>query len=131
MSKARTSGSYVTKSGRKTYRGERKHWYVYFYDDDGKIRKRIISALEVPYYGSLIRRSKTYRCRVCGNKFRALKPKCPKCGSAGIRLERVEVRDRRSAAKSRVVKKSEARWSYQGTFEVEGATRDAPAGQSG
>jgi rubrerythrin len=86
VSKPRTSGSAVTKGGKKAYRGQRKHWYVYFYDDEGKFRKKRISAVEVPYYGSLIRRRKSYKCPSCGRKFRALDPKCPSCGTRAHRL---------------------------------------------
>ena len=88
VSKARTSGSYVTKSGKKAYRGKRRHWYVYFYDDEGKFKKRQISAVEVPYYGSLIRRRKSYLCRNCQTKFRSTSSTCPKCGVKARRLER-------------------------------------------
>ena len=81
VSRPKTSGSFVTKSGKKAYRGNRKHWFVYFYDDEGKFRKRQISAVEVPYYGSLIRRRKSYFCPSCGNEFRSMRVSCPKCGS--------------------------------------------------
>ncbi len=87
VSRVRTSGSFVTKSGRKAYRGQRKHWYVYFYDDEGKFRKKKISALEVPYYGSLIRRRKSYICPQCLTKFRSLKNECPNCSARAQRLE--------------------------------------------
>ena len=49
VSRARTSGSYVTKKGRRAYRGQKRHWFVYYYDDDMKFRKKMISAFEVPY----------------------------------------------------------------------------------
>jgi rRNA maturation endonuclease Nob1 len=88
VSRAKTSGSFVTKSGRKAYRGKRRHWYVYLYDDDGKFKKRQISAVEVPYYGSLIRRRKSYQCGNCNNKFRSISSICPKCGAKSTRLER-------------------------------------------
>jgi DNA-directed RNA polymerase subunit RPC12/RpoP len=88
VSRARTSGSFVTKSGRKTYRGAKKHWYVYFYDDEGKFRKKKISPVQVPYYGSLIRRRKSYHCGNCGNRFRSVSSTCPKCGTKSARLER-------------------------------------------
>ena len=81
VSRARTSGSIQTKEGKKRYRGKRRHWYVYFYDDDGKFRKKKISSVQVPYYGSLIRRRKSYRCDKCGTKFRAMTPVCPTCGA--------------------------------------------------
>jgi len=48
VSKPRTSGALLTKKGRKAYRGKRRHWFVYFYDKDGKFRKRQISAASVP-----------------------------------------------------------------------------------
>jgi rubrerythrin len=86
VSRPRTSGSFVTKSGKKSYRGQRKHWYVYFYDDRGKFKKKKISAVEVPYYGSLIRRRKSFVCTNCGTKFRSLRDECPKCGSRAKRL---------------------------------------------
>lgn len=89
VSKPRTSGSFVTKSGKKAYRGQRKHWYVYLYDDDGKFRKKRISQLEVPYWGSLIRRRKTYACHVCGEKFRSIDSKCPRCGAKAVRAKKV------------------------------------------
>jgi hypothetical protein len=88
VSRPRTSGSFLTKAGKKAYRGQRRHWYVYFYDDDGRFRKRKISAVEVPYYGSLIRRRKSYLCSSCGTKFRSLRDLCQNCGSKAQRLAR-------------------------------------------
>ena len=88
VSRPRTSGSALTKKGKKAYRGKRKHWYVYFYDDEGHFRKRKITSVQVPYYGSLIRRRKAYKCASCATKFRSFKNQCPRCGSLGRRLER-------------------------------------------
>ena len=88
VSKARTSGSFLTKKGKKAYRGRKRHWYVYFYDDDGRFRKKKISPVQVPYYGSLIRRRKSYLCGKCGNKFRSTSSVCPKCGAKSSRLAR-------------------------------------------
>ena len=90
VSRPRTSGSVLTKHGKKAYRGKRKHWYVYFYDDDGRFRKRQISSVEVPYYGSLIRRRKMYYCGNCNLKFRSVKDSCPKCGAKARRLRQGE-----------------------------------------
>ncbi len=81
VSRPRTGGSVLTKAGKKSYRGKRKHWYVYFYDDEGRFRKRKINPIEVPYYGSLIRRRKSYVCPACWTKFRSMTDKCPKCGA--------------------------------------------------
>ncbi len=88
VSRPRTSGSVLTKKGKKAYRGNRRHWYVYFYDDDGKFRKKQISAASVPYYGSLIRRRKMYLCPSCGTKFRSLRDTCLKCGGKAKRVIR-------------------------------------------
>lgn len=88
VSRAQTTGAAMTKKGRKYYRGKAKHWYVYFYDDNGKFRKRKISQVQVPYYGSLIRRRKSYVCPSCGTKFRSLKDNCPKCGGKAKKLTR-------------------------------------------
>jgi hypothetical protein len=88
VSRVKTSGSFVLKAGRKQYRGKKKHWYVYFYDDDGKFKKKKIGAVEVPYYGSLIRRRRTYLCGICGAKFRSLSSTCPKCGSKSSKVGR-------------------------------------------
>jgi len=85
VSRPRTSGSFITKSGKKSYRGKRRHWYVYFYGDDGKFRRKQISVVEVPYYGSLIRRRRTYLCPKCGTKFRSLQDLCPNCGAKGAK----------------------------------------------
>ena len=92
VSKPRTSGSFVTKRGKKAYRGKRKHWYVYFYDDEGKFRKKKISSVQVPYYGSLIRRRKSYQCGNCGSRFRSTSSTCPKCGAKSSRLGREAAR---------------------------------------
>jgi DNA-directed RNA polymerase subunit RPC12/RpoP len=102
VSRARTSGSFVTKSGRKAYRGRRRHWYVYFYDDDGRFKKKKISAVEVPYYGSLIRRRKSYQCRSCGNRFRSINSSCPKCGAKSYRLDRKPAQARDASGKGKV-----------------------------
>lgn len=90
VSKVRTSGSFVTKKGKKSYRGNKKHWYVYFYDDQSKFRKKRISPVQVPYYGSLIRRRKSYCCWSCGKKFRSMTAVCPNCGAKGARLGPIE-----------------------------------------
>jgi len=127
VSRARTSGSFVTKSGRKAYRGQKKHWYVYYYDDDGKFRKRMISTLEVPYYGSLIRKTKTYLCKNCGTKFRSLRQHCPKCGGKGIRIPRTLPGHARPRTTSQSPSGPQS-WSYQGTFEVEATGPDSEKG---
>jgi len=88
VSRPRTSGSFVTKGGKKPYRGNRKHWYVYYYDDQGKFHKKRINAIEVPYYGSLIRRRGSYLCGSCGTKFRSLKDTCPACGARAGRVRK-------------------------------------------
>ena len=88
VSRPRTSGSVWTKKGKKAYRGKRRHWYLYFYDEKGKFRKRQISAVEVPFYGSQIRRRKTYVCPACGNKFRSTRNTCQSCGAHARRLTR-------------------------------------------
>ena len=97
VTRARTSGSFMTKSGRKAYRGKRRHWYIYYYDDDGKFKKKKINAVEVPYYGSLIRRRKSFLCGSCGNRFRAMGATCPKCGTKAVRLQRGGARQRPSS----------------------------------
>jgi DNA-directed RNA polymerase subunit RPC12/RpoP len=88
VSRPRTSGSVWTKKGKKAYRGKRRHWYLYFYDEKGKFRKRQISAVEVPFYGSQIRRRKTYICPACGKKFRSINSKCPTCGVKAVKAKR-------------------------------------------
>ena len=122
VSRARTSGSYVTKKGRKAYRGQKRHWYVYYYDDDMKFRKKMISAFEVPYSGALIRRTKTYFCTSCESKFRSMRQECPKCGARAVRVVRTP--PRRSKAAVDVAKP--ASWSYRGTFEIEATMDDVP-----
>jgi predicted RNA-binding Zn-ribbon protein involved in translation (DUF1610 family) len=88
VSRPRTSGSVWTKKGKRAYRGKRRHWYVYFYDDDGRFRKKKINTVEVPYYGSLIRRRKMRLCSSCGMKFRSVRGVCPKCGARAGRVTR-------------------------------------------
>ncbi len=100
VSRPRTSGSALTKGGKKTYRGKRKHWYVYFYDDEGRFRKKKINPIEVPYYGSLIRRRKTYLCPACGTQFRSTTDRCPKCGAKARKvIRRGGVRPTKPSAK--------------------------------
>ena len=78
----------MTKKGKVAYRGKKRHWYVYFYDDEGKFKKKQISAVQVPYYGSLIRRRKSYLCPSCKTKFRSLEPDCPKCGTKAEKISK-------------------------------------------
>jgi DNA-directed RNA polymerase subunit RPC12/RpoP len=126
VSRAKTSGSFVTKSGRRAYRGQRKHWYVYYYDDNGKFRKKMISTLEVPYYGSLIRRTKTYLCRSCDKKFRSMRQECPKCGARAVRVVRTPP-TRRARSATVLAESKPSNWSYQGTFVVETSSNESTA----
>jgi rubrerythrin len=89
VSRPRTSGSVWTKKAKKSYRGKRRHWCLHFYDEEGRFRKRQISAVEVPFYGSQIRRRKTYICTACGKKFRSINSKCPTCGAKAVKVKRI------------------------------------------
>src|SRR5690242_12261212 len=102
VTRARTSGSSVTKKGRVAYRGNKIHWYVYYYDNDGKFRKKKISVLQVPYYGSLIRKRRSFRCPSCGTKFRSFKSACPSCGTKSQILAWGGRRSRGPASRSSV-----------------------------
>ena len=124
VSRARTSGSFVTKNGKKAYRGQKRHWYVYYYDDDGKFRKKMISTLEVPYYGSLIRRTKTYVCRSCERKFRSMRQECPRCGARAVRVVRTPPRRVKSSAVRAEPKPNN--WSYRGSFVIEASNEETP-----
>lgn len=127
VSRPRTGGSFVTKSGRKSYRGARKHWYVYFYDDEGRFRKKKINAIEVPYYGSLIRHAKTFLCSACGTKFRSLRSKCPNCGMRGARTTN-KPRVRLGARKLPTEKAGP--WTYRGVFGALESDSPASLGQT-
>lgn len=72
----------LDKEGGKGPQGEeRRHWYVDFRNDDGKVRQKEISSTEVPYYQFLIGKRKAFLCPECSTEFRSLKDLCPKCGA--------------------------------------------------
>jgi hypothetical protein len=82
----------LDKEGGKGIQGdERRHWYVDFRNDDGKVRQQEISPKEVPYYQFLIGKRKSYLCPECSTEFRSLKGLCPKCGTQARSIKEVTV----------------------------------------
>jgi len=67
-------------------RSTKKHWFVYYYDEDGHFRSEKVSFLQAMYYKKLKLRRLKYYCQSCGSFFVGLvkspkqKLECPNCG---------------------------------------------------
>jgi len=65
----------------------KKHWYVYYIDEEGKLGTKRIGFLEVPFYKSLKVHRYRYYCQVCSRIFLALlkskkqEVECPYCST--------------------------------------------------
>jgi len=62
--------NHSTKS--KNHPRAKRNWYLFFYDEDLRLRTKKISVWLVPYYKIKIRKRKTFVCLNCGTKFLGL-----------------------------------------------------------
>lgn len=79
------SKAYSHRGNHRHRKGTKKHWYVYYIDEEGKLRTKKVSFLEALFYKNIkLHRYKRY-CQECGRVFLAfLKSKkqpveCPYC----------------------------------------------------
>ncbi|NDB33629.1 MAG: hypothetical protein EB150_10370 [Nitrososphaeria archaeon] len=79
------SKSYIHRGNHRHRHGTKKHWHMYYVDDDGKFKTKRISSLEAVYYKALKLHRYRYICINCGFKFIALVKshkdavECPYC----------------------------------------------------
>ena len=61
--------NHSTKS--KNHPRAKKHWYIFYYDDDFVIHTRRISVFLVPYYKVQVKKRRQFYCFSCSLKFMA------------------------------------------------------------
>jgi len=73
--------------GKMQHRTAKKHWHVYFYDEQGHFHTERVNLLQVLYYRTQKRHRYKVTCTECGSVFIALiksfreKLECPYCSS--------------------------------------------------
>ncbi len=73
--------------GKMQHRTAKKHWHVYFYDEQGYFRTERVNLLQALYYRTQKRHRLQVTCTECGSVFIALiksfreKLECPYCSS--------------------------------------------------
>jgi len=63
---------YNSSTKSKNHPRAKKHWYIFYYDDDFTIHTRRISIFLVPYYKIQVRKRRQFVCNSCDTKFMAL-----------------------------------------------------------
>jgi len=72
-------GNHIHKSSTK------KHWHIYYYDEEGKFNTKRVSLLQALYYKTQKRKRLKYICTECGEVFLGLVKsykqtvECPHC----------------------------------------------------
>ncbi|MBM2819836.1 MAG: hypothetical protein HW410_1518 [Nitrosarchaeum sp.] len=79
------SKTYIHRGKRRHRSNTKKHWFIYYYDEDDKFKSEQVSWIEAQYYKMIkLRRLKQF-CSQCGNTFLTLvltekqKIQCPHC----------------------------------------------------
>lgn len=73
--------------GKHVHRTAKKHWHVYFYDEQGHFRTKRVNLLQALYYRTQRRHRYKVTCTECGSVFIALiksfkeKLECPYCNN--------------------------------------------------
>jgi len=71
--------------GKRQYRTAKKHWFVYFYDEEGKMHSKQVNWLQAVYYMTQKHHRLKMICPDCGSVFLGLvksfreKVECPNC----------------------------------------------------
>ncbi|MGQ0794739.1 MAG: hypothetical protein ACT4N5_00955 [Nitrosopumilaceae archaeon] len=79
------SKAYSHRGNHRHRPNTKKHWYVYYVDDEGRLGTKKVNFLEAMFYKSLKTHRYKYYCQECGSYFLAfLKSKkksieCPNC----------------------------------------------------
>jgi len=63
------SKSYIHRGNHRHKRGTKKHWHLYYIDDDGQFKTRGISYVEAAYYKTRRKHRYRYLCTNCGFKY--------------------------------------------------------------
>jgi len=63
------SKSYIHRGNHRHKRDTKKHWYVYFIDDDGQFKSKRVSSIQAAYYKTRIKHRYRFFCRNCGSKY--------------------------------------------------------------
>jgi len=71
--------------GKMQHKTAKKHWFVYFYDEDGKMYSKQVNLLQAVYYMTQKHHRLKMACPDCGSVFLGLvksfkeKVECPNC----------------------------------------------------
>jgi len=63
------SKSYIHRGNHRHKQNTRKHWHLYYIDDDKKFKSKRISSIEAMYYKARKIHRYRYVCINCGSKF--------------------------------------------------------------
>jgi len=79
------SKTYIHRGNHKHRDSTKKHWHIYYYDEEGNFKSKRVSLLQALYYKTQKKKRIKYVCDECGVIFMALvKSKnkiipCPYC----------------------------------------------------
>jgi len=79
------SKTYIHRGNHKHKDSTKKHWHIYYYDEEWNFKTKRVGLLQALYYKTQKRKSLKYICTECGNIFMGLvksskeELECPNC----------------------------------------------------
>lgn len=81
------SKTYIHRGKYRHRKSTKKHWYIYYYDEEGNFKTKRVNWFEAMYYKTQKRKRLKLICTECGNLFLGLVKSsneeidCPNCES--------------------------------------------------
>lgn len=81
------SKTYIHRGKHRHRKSTKKHWHIYYYDEEGNFKTQRVNWFEAVYYKTQKRKRLKYLCIECGNLFVGLVKSsneeldCPYCES--------------------------------------------------
>jgi len=63
------SKTYIHRGNHKHRDSTKKHWHIYYYDEEGNFHTQRVNTLQALYYKTQKRKRLKYLCIECGNIF--------------------------------------------------------------
>jgi len=79
------SKTYIHRGKHQHRKSTKKHWHIYYYDEEGNFKTKRVNLLQAMYYKTQKRKRLKFICNECGNVFFGIvkskkeELECPNC----------------------------------------------------